>query len=124
MELAVGQHGGRGEVISQAQPGQRPRLGAGELAVGDHGVDEVAELEIGQLGGHLEHLLARGEVTADLQRVGRGVVAVQHGVTEVDALVDAYSVHLGEPAGQFAGQVAVVHPHLGREVFGRGVQRM
>ncbi len=47
---------------------------------------------------------------------------MQHGVAEVDAPVDAHPVHLGESAGQLAGQVAVVHPHLDGQVLGGGVQ--
>ena len=89
------------------------RLLAGELALVDQLVDQVAELEVGQFGGHLEHLLARRQVAADLQRLGRGVVAVQHGVAEVDAPDDVHAVHRGEPVGQIAGQVAAVHPHVG-----------
>ena len=61
-------------------------------------------------------------MVADLQRLGLGVEAVQHGVAEIDAPVDVHAVHLGEPASQLAGQVAVVQPHLDREVFGGGVQ--
>jgi hypothetical protein len=48
-------------------PGQCRRLLAGELAVFDEFVDEVAEFEVGEFGRHLEHLLPGRQVAADLQ---------------------------------------------------------
>lgn len=98
------------------------RLLAGELALRHQAVDQVAELQVGQFGGHLEHLLPPRQVIADLQRLGLGVVAVQHGVAQIDAPVDVHAVHLGEPAGQLPGQIPVVQPHLDGEVLGGGVQ--
>lgn len=98
------------------------RLVAGELALRDQVIDQIPELEVGQFGGHLEHLLPQREVIADLQCLGGGVVAVQHGVAEIDAAVDVHPVHLGEPARQLPGQIAVVQPHLDGELLGGGVQ--
>jgi len=55
-----------GEKISRDHALDDDELKALWIAVGDMGVDEVAELQICQLRGHLKHLLARREVVADL----------------------------------------------------------
>ena len=47
---------------------------------------------------------------------------MQHGVAEVDAPDDPHAVHLGQPLGEVAGQVAAVHPHPDRQVLGGGVE--
>ena len=95
---------------------------AGELALVDQLVDQVAELEVGQLGGHLEHRLPRRQVAADLQGLGRRVEAVQHRVAEVDAAHDVHAVHHGQPVGQLAGELGAVHAHADGEVLGGGVE--
>jgi hypothetical protein len=59
MELSVRQHRCGGEVVGKPEAGQGGRLVAGELAVVDQLVDQVAEFEVGQFGGHLEHRLPR-----------------------------------------------------------------
>src|SRR6202012_3421620 len=61
-------------------------------------------------------------VVAELQRSGPGVIAVQHTVAQIYAPGDVHAVHLGEPSGELTRQIAVVQPHLVRQVFGCAVQ--
>ena len=70
VELLIRQHRGGGEVVGHPETSQRARFGAGELTFVDQGVDQCAELQVGQFGGEFEHLLPAGEVAADLQRLG------------------------------------------------------
>ena len=97
MELLVGQHGGGGEIVGQPEPGELAGLVTGEGAFVDQPVDERTVLQVGQLRGQLERILARRQVCSDFQRPGLRVEAVKDVAAQVDSL-DPDVVHRGEPA--------------------------
>jgi hypothetical protein len=61
-------------------------------------------------------------VIAQLQRLGRRVVAVQHVLVEVDPVNDGDPVHNSQPVSQVAREVAAVHAYPGRQILRGGVK--
>ena len=47
---------------------------------------------------------------------------MKHGVAEIDAPDDVHAVHVCQPVGELAGQVAAVHAHADGEILGGGVE--
>lgn len=72
VKLAVGQHGGRGEIVGQTKLRQGDRRFAGEVALGHQRVEQVAMLEVCEFCRELEDLLPAGEPCGNFQDLVSG----------------------------------------------------